>query len=149
MVLGSTDGLVKTIPSHSHQNDPPRNWSIHNWGELMCHIRHLILSTLPICMQNESILELAEALKAKRQLKRVIHINHQNANHHDNRRDSNYTTNNQMTGTRSGKTNYKVGFEHQGQYDVANGTFTSSNRKKRKNDESRVTRHQTTQDEEQ
>ncbi len=52
-----------------------------------------------------------------------------------------------MAGTRSGKTNYKVGPEHQGRYAVANGTFASSGRK-RKTDESRATRHQTAQDEE-
>jgi hypothetical protein len=51
-----------------------------------------------------------------------------------------------MAGTRSGKTNYKVGPEHQGRYAVANGTFASSERKKRKTDESRATRRQTTED---
>jgi hypothetical protein len=51
-----------------------------------------------------------------------------------------------MAGTRSGKTNYKVGPEHQGRYAVANGTFSSSGRKKRKTDDLRATRRQTTED---
>ena len=43
-----------------------------------------------------------------------------------------------MPSTRSGKTKYKVGPEHQGRYAVANGTFASRKNKRKAEDQSRA-----------
>jgi hypothetical protein len=101
-------------------------------------------------MQIDSISEPAKALRDKGQLTRAILINHQLKCKHDDdeRRDYKYIAINLMPATRSGETNYRVGPEHQGRYARVSGAFASGNGTKRKTDESRATRLQTTQDEE-